>query len=255
MRDPMVGDLPLVLYDLETTGLDIASDRIVEYAFASPDGSWILTGLVDPGFPIPADATEIHGITDEMVADAPTFADVAEQIIETIEGAVLAGYNSRQFDTPLLAVELHRAGFLEQAKSLLAAPEVDLLRVWRGLEPRSLEGAIRRFSPLPERSYGGLHRAKFDVEVLLDVFRGMVDAFSDRDPDTWVTISCPEEEVDRSGKFVRTEDGTVVFGFGKHKGVAANQAHVRAYLNWMLSKDFGPEVDRICTRILDGEEI
>lgn len=251
----MIRDLPIVLLDLETTGLDQVKDRIVEYALASPDGSWALTGLVDPGIPIPKSATEVHGISDADVADAPRFEDVAEEIAEALEGSVIAGYNSRAFDVPFLAIALHRAGLKGAAQAVLAAPEIDLLRVWRGLEPRSLEGAIRRFSPFDESNYAGLHRADFDVEVLPDVFRGMVEAFGEADAERWLELSAPPEEVDREGRFRRREDGAVVFAFGKHKGVPANSRAVADYLEWMLGSDFAPETKRIARRILAGEAV
>lgn len=253
----MFRDLPIILFDLETTGLDQQKDRIVEYAFASPDGSWQMTGLVDPGIPIPKEATEVHGISDEDVADAPRFEEVAEEIAETIEGAVLAGFNSRQFDVPFLAIALHRAGLQSEAKGVLEAPEIDLYRVWKALEPRSLEGAIRRFAPFEENAYSGLHRAEFDVAVLPDVFQGMVKTFGEQDSDRWLELSAPKHEVDRDGRFRRLEDGTVVFDFGKHKGreVTAETAGRRGYLEWMLGGDFGPEVKMLVRRVLKGEKL
>lgn len=251
----MFGDLNVILFDLETTGLDLVKDRIVEYAFVSPDGSWRLKGLVDPEIPIPKEATEIHGITDEDVKDSPRFEEVAGGIVENLQGAILAGFNSRQFDTPFLGMALHRAGFTDEARALLRQPEIDLYRVWTALEPRSLEGAIRRFSSFGADMYGTLHRAEADVEVLPDVFQGMVEELGVSDPDEWIAISCPPEEIDREGKFVRREDGAVVFNFGKNQGTPVNQANMRDYLEWMLGRDFGPEVKRLCRKILAGEAI
>lgn len=251
----MLERLPIILFDIETTGLDLEKDRIVEYAFVDPAGGWSVTGLVDPRIPIPEEATKVHGLTDADVAEAPPFEDVAAEIWETIEGSVLAGFNSRKFDTPMLAIALHRAGLQDAARELLDAPEVDLYRVWTGLEPRSLEGALRRFSPLDQADYAGLHRGEFDAAVLRDVYNGMAEALGCDDPDVWLRLSSPPEEVDRDGRFRRREDGVVVFAFGKHKGDAVNRADRRDYLEWMVKADFGPEVRKLCQRILKGEAI
>lgn len=251
----MLDDMPLVLFDLETTGLDQVKDRIVEYAFAAPDGSWEMRGLVDPGIAIPPEATEVHGIRDEDVADAPRFRDVASEIWDHIRGHFLAGFNSRSFDPPFLGLAFHRAGMKEEARELLAQPEIDLYRVWQALEPRSLLGALRRFSPLDESDYAGLHRAAFDTKVLPDIFRGMVEELGCDDAGVWLELSCPRDEVDRDGKFKRREDGAVVFNFGQHKGEPVDTPAGRDYLEWMLTKDFGPEVRKICKRILKGEKV
>ena len=136
---------PLIFFDLETTGINIATDRIVEIAYlkVGVNGSEVSrTILVNPGMPIPANATEIHGISDEDVKDAPTFNEVARNLVKEIEGCDLAGYNSVKFDIPLLAEEFLRAGV---DIDLMRRKFVDVQVIFMKMEPRTLSAAYKFF--------------------------------------------------------------------------------------------------------------
>lgn len=234
----------LVLFDLETTGLDTDTTRIVEIAIVDTSGGELSHTYVNPGCPIPADATAVHGITDAMVADAPRFADFAADVQELIEGAVLVTYNGRSFDTIILDRELRRAG--QAGIDLEAVQEIDLLRCWRKLEPRTLAGALRRFLNV---EHGDAHTALADTIQLPALMAAMVDLFGVTEEEL-VRISRPEDEVDRSGKLKRGEDGVVRFAFGKHDGAPVLEH--RDYCDWMLSKDFPADTKKALRALLGG---
>lgn len=256
----------LVYFDLETTGLDPETDRIVELAFFGGDGGE-LTGLVNPCVPIPAEATETHGITDSDVADSPTFADVAKQVETMIEGAVLVGFNSLRFDVPFLDAELRRAGRSGLPRGEwgeILPRDIDLYRVWVERERRDLASAVQRFADVAELGEGA-HRASKDASVLRDVMNGMLADFfplaevveegqSMRVAPGWppvgelLRITAPPEMLDRAGKFKRRENGKIVFAFGQQadKPVATQPG----YLKWMISKDFPEETKEIARRML-----
>lgn len=236
-------------FDLETTGTDLERDRIVEISVAEWEpglgSSQLFYTLIDPLMPIPPSATEVHGITDEDVEGAPEFADVAHEVAEMIYGSALVGYNIRKFDVPLLDRELRDAD--QAGIELEHVREVDLLKAWFKLEPRSLADAIRRFTdrePDEER----LHGARYDVTATCDVGDGFMRTFG-VDIDTLEALSKDEDEVDRFGKFVRREDGEIVFNFGKHKGERAMDH--QDYLTWMMSDSasFHPHVKEVVRQL------
>lgn len=251
----------LLFLDIEATGVDPYSDRIVEIAVADvrpeEEGLRTWSTLVDPGIPIPPGATEVHGITDDDVAEAPTILEIAKTIEALVAGAVLVGYNIRRYDVPLLDSELRRAGrdgLPRNEWGDIEVPEIDLYEVWRKAEPRNLVSAARRFAG--EDFEDEAHRADADVAVLSGVLDGMAREFdlgNPEDPETLAelaSLSVPDWVVDRSGKFRKEEDGTIVFDFGKHKGKPADSD--RNYLGWMISADFNPDTKAWCRRILSG---
>lgn len=246
----------LLFFDLESTGTDPYAARIVEVAMFDWQGREVLNTLVNPGVPIPATATEVHGITDLDVEDAPTIAHIATEIERAINGKVLTGYNSVRYDTPLLDAELQRAGrpgLPRDEHGAIAVREIDLLAVWRESEPRTLISAARRFAGVDLEN---AHRAGADAEVLPLLLRTMVDDLVDLshgDPylTTLEELSRPDWMLDRDGRFRREEDGTVVFGFGKHKGQNVHAHH--DYVRWMLRKDFSPDTQAWCHRILSSD--
>ena len=244
----------LCYFDLETTGLDPHEDRIVEIAWLSAtdleEGDAYDT-LINPEVPIPAEATEVHGISDEDVAEAPTFEEVAEAVELAVRDAVLIGYNIRRFDTVMLDAELRRAGrdgLPRDEHGMIDVLEVDLYEVWRRAEPRDLGTAVERFASVKNEDR---HRAAGDVAVLPFVLGGMAERFDLFGQDgeegdgilrPLLDLSRPKWEVDRSGKFRRQEDGTVIFNFGKHDGVPVKTQ--KGYLKWMLGSDFPPDTKR-----------
>lgn len=243
----------LVAFDLESTGVDPYTDRavelcMVEYGPDSPEGD-VFQSLINPGIPIPQETTEIHGITDADVADAPTFDDVADEVQHRAGRGILVGLNSRRFDTILLHQELRRAGrdgLPQNRAQQIIVPEIDLYRIWVESEPRSLADAIARFAPDFEHDP---HRAGSDTAALGPVLVGMCRDFGldHEDTDALQKISVPENAVDRDGKFVKNDAGVVVFNIGDQKGDPATSDP--GFLRWMPKKDFSPETKAIA-RIL-----
>ena len=246
-------------FDLETTGTDPHTDRVVEIAvlLAEPHaGRWRVLSrwdsLVHPGRFIPEEATAVHGISDDDVEDAPPFEDLAERVQREVRGAALVGFNIRSFDTVLLDRELVLAGsegLPRDEWDRLDVVEVDLFQVWRRSEPRTLAEALRRFADVDLGD--AAHRAAEDTEHLPDLVVGMGREFA-LDLGEMADLSRPEWEVDRAGKF-RREDGEVVFNFGKFKGQPVRDAP--DYVQWMLGSDFDPETKAFCRLILGGHDV
>lgn len=258
----------LLFFDLETTSADPWTCRIVEAAFAVvplgdhelPDGPpkpWSI--LVNPGCPIPAEATEIHGISDADVLDAPPFAERAFAIQGYVDGAVLSGYNIRTFDSIILDRELRMAGQPGLLRGdptkpdKITHPEIDLLQLWYRYEPRTLHGALQRFlGHVPEDLKA--HDAKDDVACLPALLSAMGDLPGwplaleeyENEIEALASQSVPEGEVDRGGKFKRRPDGVVEIAFGQHEGTAAARVPVH-YYEWMCGKDF-PEDSKAVAR-------
>ncbi len=248
---------PLTFFDLETTGVDPDNDRIVQMALirVEPGGArQTYETLVNPGRPIPPQATAVHGITDDDVKDQPPFAQVRGEVERMLAGSDLAGYNSIRFDAPLLQAELHRAG---SELDLRAARHLDAMVIFKLMEPRNLTAAYRKYC---DKDLVNAHSALADTEATLEILDAQVafyDAVPD-DVDALHTLCNPDEGrfVDRGRKFVWNEEGQAVFAFGKHQGevlnlVAADQRK-RGYLEWMLNKDFSEEVKGILREALAG---
>lgn len=242
-----------IFFDCETTGTDPATDRIVQLSIQrlpprGVDDGQVWTKLVNPGRPIPAEATEVHGITDEMVKDAPTFAELAPDVQATMSGGVLVTFNGRRFDTPLIDAELVRAGqpgLPKDSVGRIIVAEIDAYQLWIKSEPRTLEAAVERFCG---RKLEDAHSSAADTEALPDLLVGICEAF-DLDPDDTeglCAITRPEDEIDRAGKF-RKKGNTPVFAFGPHKDQPVRN-HLD-FVKWMLKKDF-PEETKAVARYL-----
>jgi DNA polymerase-3 subunit epsilon len=258
----------LCFFDLETTGFgkpDPDKDKIVEFALEVLDLSsgetFAWSELVNPGVVIPRERTDVHGISNEDVEGLPGFDAYAEMIESLVQDAVLVGYNSRAYDTPILDRELREAGRWGLQKDasgqFITHPEIDLYLVWRAMEPRSLEGAVARFTG---RELGeAAHRAAGDAGVLREVLGGIARTFDLPDVDgagpvdggeieALVEACWPEGAMDRAGCFRRLEDGTVVFDFSKNKGKPV--ASEPGMLKWMLKNDFPEETMALARRFL-----
>lgn len=248
-------DKPLVFIDVETTGLNPYSDRIVELAMlrVRPDGiREFRSDMFDPGIPIPPDATAVHGITDQDVAGKSAFARHAVDICGFLEGCDIAGFNIIRFDLPFLEAEFARAGvgFSRQGRCLIDSQIIYHLR-----EPRDLQAAYRKYC-------GGemakAHRAEEDVRAAAEILNGQLAAYTDLPRDvTGLGAVCSEGRecaVDAEGKFVWA-NGEAVCSFGKHKGRSLREIakHYPDYLEWILRGDFSAEVKGIATRALNGE--
>ena len=246
---------PLAFLDLETTGIDPQRDKIVEIAFVrvDPDGATDSKARrINPERPIPPDATAVHGIRDEDVADAPTFRQVARGILDFLGDADLAGFNVRRFDVPLLEREFRDCG-LDLALSQRRV--IDAMTIFHRKEPRDLSAAVRRFL---QRDHEGAHGAEADVAATLEVLDAQLEHYPDlprtvAELDEWANPA-PAGAVDRQGKFVLRE-GQIVFAFGRQRGrtlveVARLQ---RDYLEWILKQDFPDDARALVERALRGE--
>jgi len=248
-------DRPLVAFDLETTGVQVERDRIVEIALVRVelDGSRrTFRSLVNPEMPIPPGATAVHKITDDDVADAPVLAALADEITKFLDGADLAGFNSARFDAPLLENELRRVG---SGISLEGRRHLDALSIFHRMEPRNLTAAYRVYCG---KDLVDAHSALADVEATLEILDAQV-AHYDEVPATSAelhTFCHPDEGqwVDRSRKFLWGEDGRAYFSFGKYKDMSIEQvkAENAGYISWMLGKDFGEDVCTILREALEG---
>jgi len=254
--DHLNQDRPLVCFDLETTGTSIDRDRIVEIGLVrvEPDGSRrSYRTLINPEMPIPPGASKVHGITDADVRDAPVLAAVAREIVGLFEGADLAGFNSVNFDAPLLENELARVG---TDFSLAGRRHLDAMRIFHKMEPRTLVAAYSKYCG---KDLTEAHAALADVEATLEVLDAMIARYDELsgDVDALHKVSNPNEGrfVDRGRKFEWNDDGQAVFAFGKHAGrplaEIANQHP--GYLEWMLKKDFSDEVATILRDALAGK--
>jgi DNA polymerase-3 subunit epsilon len=245
-------DRPLVVFDLETTGIDVEKDRIVQIALirVEPDGArdeW--ESLVNPECPIPAAATAIHGISDADVGDAPTFSQLRAEIEQRLAGADLAGFNSVRFDQPLLEAELVRAGAQPDFQGVR---HLDAMRIFHTMEPRNLSAALRFYC---DAELAGAHGALADSRATLAVLDAQVGRYDEVPADVGeLHRFCNPDEgkfVDRSRKFAFDDQGEAVFNFGKLRGTRMRDAD-RGYLEWMLNKDFSAEVKEILRAALGG---
>lgn len=240
-------DRPLVVLDLETTGTNVQTDRIVDIALVTlhPDGrreSW--ASLVNPGVPIPKDASEVHGITDTMVAEAPTFREVASEVAERIGDADIGGFNVRRFDLPLLRAEFERIGKVFAPLGRV----VDAQEVYHHHFRRDLSAASRQYLGV---EHVGAHRAESDAAVTLEILR-MQAGFHSLTVEQMAVIFRPPNAVDADGKLVWRE-GYACFTFGKHNGHSLQWTakHDPSWLAWVQRSDFSQEVKRLCCDALE----
>jgi len=229
---------PLVIFDLEATGINIGTDRIVEISLIKvhPDGSrQTRTERIHPGIPIPAEASAIHGIFDADVADKPRFADIAAELRDWLEGCDLAGYNSNRFDVPMLVEEFLRAqvGFDENRRY------IDVMRIFTLMEKRTLEAAYKFYCG---KTLENAHAAEADTEATWQVLQAQLERYADElEPSVeFLDRFTADEEFVDFGRRMIYQDGVEVFHFGKHKGKSVEEVFERepSYYDWMLKGDF-----------------
>ena len=243
--------LPIVFFDLETTGIDKENDRIVEIAMVRIDNDHGITTFntrIDPLVSIPSSASDIHGITDEMVENCPTFKGVIEGIMAMLDGnCAIGGFNSNNFDVPFLYAEIERAGHAWDWKKHLY---VDASVVFKRNEERTLSAASKFYL---EETLEGAHGALADTMATLKVFNAQLGRYPDLPSDSSELekyCNFGEGRVDISGKFKRNEKGEIVFAFGKNKGVVAKND--TGYLWWMAGANFSKDTIDCCKKIIDG---
>ncbi len=253
----LVHDHPLVFLDLETTGTFPLYDRIVEISIIkfSPgaEAPEIRTRRIHPGRPIPPQATAIHGIRDEDVADKPRFPRVARSLASHLEGCDLAGFNLLYFDLPLLRKEFERAGvdFSLEGRRIL-----DVHRLYKLLQPRSLVAAVQHYL---EEEHVNAHGAEADAMATYRVLEGMLERHPDlpQDLDALTRLAGPGDAtwVDPEGKLRKSGD-CVILGFGKHRGVPLEEMarDNPDYLAWILNGDFTEAVKSVVREFLQGQD-
>jgi len=244
---------PIIFFDLETTGINIASDRIVEISYLKVDltGNEITKTLrLNPGMPIPEKVTAIHGISDEDVKDAPTFNEVAKSLARDFEGCDLAGYNSVRFDIPLLAEEFLRSGVdidLKRRKF------VDVQVIFMKMEPRTLSAAYKFFV---NKELNNAHSAEADTLATYEVLQAQLDRYSNLENDIGklAEFSAHNRNVDFAGRIIFNEDDVEVFNFGKYKGTPVSEVLAKdpGYYGWMMNGDFPLYTKKVLTSIKLG---
>jgi len=231
---------PIVFFDLETTGVQVAKDRIVEISILKvfPNGNKeSKTWLVNPTIPIPAETTAIHGISDDKVANEPTFNDLAQEILELIHNCDLGGYNSNKFDIPLLAEEFLRSGVDFDMTNRKA---VDVQNIFHKMEQRTLVAAYKFYC---DKDLTNAHSAEADTTATYEVLLAQLDKYDEIEND----VNFLAEFSQRGGKFADmagfiryNEDGKEVLSFGKYRGVTLEQIwdDNPGYFSWINQADF-----------------
>jgi DNA polymerase-3 subunit epsilon len=245
----LILDRPLAVVDLESTGVDVASDRVVEVAVLTllPRGAQdLFHRRVNPGVPIPAAATAVHGLSDADVAGAPSFADVGPELFAELHGCDLAGFGLAAFDLPLLSAEFARIGLPFRVAGRRV---VDVLTLYRRHHPRDLVSAVRQYLG---RDHEGAHSAVADARATAEILDSQVARHAL--PATTAELHASLAEVDVAGRFRRDGEGQVVFRFGKYSGrpLAVVAARDPGYLRWMLRGVFLDDVHDLVRRALAG---
>ena len=250
-------DRPICIFDLEATGVNVLEDRIVDVCVLrrEPDGTeTVFSSLVNPGVPIPPEASAIHHITDDMVADQPRMADLAPKLLEIFAGADLSGFNAARYDIPLLTAELKRVGVDWPGTGRRV---VDSFVIFSRKERRDLTAAYKFYCG---KDLTGAHRAEADVRATAEILWAQAERYPDIPQDVagleaWCNQVDPSR-VDADGKFV-WKSGEAAFGFGnKHKSKTLREVvrTDRGYISWMIEKgNFSADVVRICREALDGK--
>ena len=241
---------PIVFFDLETTGVDITHDRIVEISIIKvmPNGEETeRTRRVNPGIPIPAAATAVHGITDDDVKDEPQFRQIAKSLANELTGCDLAGFNSNRFDIPMLDQEFQRAGVKFDFSK---ARFVDVQTIFHKMEQRTLVAAYKFYCG---KNLEDAHSANADTRATLEVLKAQVERYPDlpNDVEGLAKFSQQNRNVDFMGRLIYNDDDKEVVNFGKYKGMVAEDVLRKdpSYYDWIMRGDFAQNTKDCFTRI------
>jgi len=241
---------PIVFFDLETTGINVASDRIVEISMLKvmPDGSEDeKTYRVNPTVPIPKQSSEIHGIYDNDIAESPTFKQIGKNVAAFLKDCDLAGYNSNKFDIPVLAEEFLRA---EIDFDFSKRKFVDVQVLFMKKEPRTLSAALKFYC---NKELINAHSAAADTRATYDVLKAQIERYSDieNDIDFLSKFSSHTKNVDFAGKLVYDQNDVEVFNFGKHRGKSVEKIFEDepSYYSWMMNGQFPLNTKKVITAI------
>lgn len=254
---------PLAFIDLETTGIKIATDKIVELCILKvmPDGtSKIKTLRINPGMHIPAEVTAIHGITDEDVKDCPRFEEVAGELVHFLEGCDLAGFNSNHFDIPLLVEEFLHADVNFELKGRYF---IDVQNIFHRMEPRNLSAAYKFYC---NRDLENAHSAEADTLATYEVLKSQLERYKDtsikdrkgnvinpvvNDVKALSEFSFQNRSADLAGHIVFNDKKQEVFNFGKHKGRLVSDVFKSepSYYDWIMKSEFPLSTKKVVTEI------
>jgi DNA polymerase-3 subunit epsilon len=241
---------PLVFIDLETTGVNVGADRIVEISLLKihPNGNReAKTMRINPTIPIPPEVSKIHHITDEDIKDSPTFSDVAKDVNTFIGGCDLAGYNSNKFDIPLLIEEFTR---VDIHLDLSSRKLIDVQNIFHKMEQRTLSAAYKFYC---DKSLENAHSAEADTLATYEVLVAQLGKYEElkNDVDFLSQFSAVTKNVDLAGRIVFNEKGEETFNFGKYKGRPVSEIFKTdtSYYDWMMKGDFATNTKNVITQI------
>jgi DNA polymerase III subunit epsilon len=241
---------PLIFFDLETTGTDVVNDRIVELSYLKvyPDGrEESKTWLINPGRPIPPETTQIHGISDDDVRNAPAFHQIAQTLANEFEGCDFAGFNSNKFDLPLLAEEFLRTNVDFDMKK---RKFVDVMVIFMKMEQRNLAAAYRFYC---NKELSEAHSAEADTRATYEVLQAQLARYQglENDIDALSTYSAHTRNVDYMGRIIYNDQDVEVINFGKYKGVPVEEVLEKdpGYYGWIMNADFPLYTKKVLTNI------
>ena len=243
---------PIVFFDLETTGVNILTDRIVEISIVKvmpgkEDEPIVKTRRVNPEMPIPAEATAVHHITDADVANEPTFRQIAKSLADFMTGCDIAGFNSNRFDVPLLDEEFHRAGV---DFDFHRARFIDVQTIFHKQEPRNLTAAYRFYCG---KDLTGAHSAHDDTMATFEVLKAQLERYPDlpSSVEELAKFSSQNNNVDLAGRLIYDDNGREIINFGNYKGRPAAEVLEKdpGYYAWVQQGDFASDTKRAFTRI------
>lgn len=241
---------PIVFFDLETTGIDVSKDRIVEISVlkVAPNGDETSkTRRVNPEMPIPAAASAVHGIYDKDIENEPKFKEIAKSLAVFFEGCDIAGYNSNKFDIPMLAEEFLRAGVDIDLKR---HNSVDVQTIFHKKEQRTLSAAYRFYC---DKELEGAHTAEADTAATYHILMAQLDRYDDLENsvDFLSKYSTRDNCADFAGRIIYDDNGVEVFSFGKHKGRPVEQVFSEdlSYYSWIMNGDFPEYTKKVITNI------
>ena len=241
---------PLCFFDLETTGINVSSDRIVEISVLKiyPNGNKeSRTWLVNPGIKIPQEAINVHGISNEMVINEPNFSEIAHEVKSMINNCDLAGYNSDKFDIPLLAEELLRADIDFDLDNIHT---IDVQNIFHKMEQRTLAAAYKYYCG---KILDNAHSSKFDTLATYEVLESQLKKYSELENDVKFlsNFSKRGKNVDPAGFIKLNENEIPCFSFGKHKGKSVEYVmhNEPGYFGWILNADFPMYTKKVLTKL------
>ena len=241
---------PIIFFDLETTGLNITKDRIVEISIIKvyPDGhEEEKTRRLNPEMPIPEQASAVHGIHDEDVKDCPTFKQISKSLAQMFEGCDIGGFNSNRFDIPLLSEEFYKAGIKVDFNKCRF---IDVQTIFPKMEPRNLVAAYKFYCG---KNLNDAHSASADTRATYEVLKAQLDRYDDlqNDVDYLSNYSSQTRNVDLAGRLIRNEQGVVVFNFGQHKGESVEEVLTKSpqYFDWIQNRDFAEDTKNVLREI------